>query len=451
MSTTAHTKLFGTDGIRGKAGEFPLDPPTVVPIGQAVGELLGGEILVGRDPRESGPWLFGRLKEGILKGGARVHDAGILPTPAVAWLTRRSGAAGGIMISASHNPFEDNGIKVFGANGEKLDDLDEATLEGRVSSLLSEDVPRLPSGAQAVAEPNGTIDLSAYLDLLRAEFPRGRWLEGFRIVLDCANGATSRAAPRLFESLGAAVRTLHADPDGRNINAGCGAVYPDSLIAYVRGNKADLGVAYDGDGDRAMFVSGTGRLVDGDGVLLVIARALRTAGRLTPPAVVGTSMTNVALERMLATEGIRLHRVDVGDRFVFRKMRGDGIVIGGEPSGHIIFSDHGLSGDGLLTTLKICEVMSVSGASLDDLTRDWKPAPQLLRSIQVSRKVPLGELPAVSSRISHINELLRGRGRIVVRYSGTETVLRIMIESDSAATNETLAGDLTRVVEESIR
>jgi phosphoglucosamine mutase len=455
MSTIEKARLFGTDGIRGEPGEFPLDQATVVAIGRAIGEILAGEILVGRDPRESGPGLLAHVRAGVHQSGqGRVRDLGILPTPAVALLTQRSGAAGGVMISASHNPFKDNGIKVFGPSGEKLDDAGEARIEERVAGILAMNVgDRVLTSAHDsdTAPPNPARALWTYLGLLLEGFPTGPWLSGLRIVIDCAHGATSRVAPILFRSLGAAVTTLSASPDGRNINDGCGAVYPEALVEWMRSHRADLGVAYDGDGDRSMFVSETGRLIDGDGVLLVMARALSGNGHPKPRSVVGTSMTNVALEQMLGREGIRLERVDVGDRYVFRKMRDDAIPLGGEPSGHIIFPDHRLSGDGLLTTLKLCEVLRSRQKSLEELTRDWVPAPQLLRNLPVARKVPLDELPRVSSKISEINELLTNRGRIVVRYSGTEPLLRIMIESDSAETNQALAEELAQVVASTIR
>lgn len=453
MSGTVQTRLFGTDGIRGKAGEAPLDRATVVAIGQAVAELLGGEILVARDPRESGPELLEWLREGFGQGDARLRDAGILPTPGVALRVLRSGASGGVMISASHNPFDDNGIKVFASDGKKLDDAGEARIEERVGQLLAGGLPRAgrvaPAGGRNGAGPetgDTSEDRARYLAILLEGFPRGRWLEGFRIAIDCANGATSAVAPRLFESLGASVFPLHAAPDGRNINAGCGALHPGDLVEWVRQHDVDLGVAYDGDGDRSLFVSPAGRLVDGDGVLLVMARALKAEGKLDPPAIVGTSMTNIALERTLASEGVRVHRVNVGDRFIFSMMQRSGLKLGGEPSGHIIFSDYGLSGDGLLTTLKLLAVMVDRQASPDTLLGEWEPAPQLLRSLRVARKAPLETLPEVTGRIREIDQILAGRGRMVVRYSGTEPVLRIMIESDSAARNEALADDLTRVI-----
>jgi len=449
MTTRAHTRLFGTDGIRGEAGVFPLDPATVAAIGEAIGDTLGGELIVGRDPRESGLWILERLCDGIGRAGGRVHNVGVLPTPAVALLTSQSAAAGGVMISASHNPFEDNGIKVFGADGRKLGDLEEARVEERVSELLAlaemHETRSPDEGSQT-----SSADRDRYLSQLRGRFSGGLWLRGLRILCDCANGATSEVAPLLFGSLGAHVEAICASPDGRNINKDCGAVHPQSLIGKMQEGRFDLGVAFDGDGDRSIFVTATGRLIDGDGVLWVMARHLLTAGALVPPEIVGTSMTNVALENRLRELGIRLHRVDVGDRFIFRKMVEGGFRLGGEPSGHVIFSDYGLSGDGLLTTLKLCQVMVDTGRSLDELTSDWSPAPQLIENLRVSQKIPLTSLPDVTAKIREIEHTLETTGRIIVRYSGTEPLLRIMIESDSDRTNRTLANDLAEVVRKSI-
>lgn len=452
MSKTVASRLFGTDGIRARAGDFPLDPPTIEAIGQSIGELLGGEILVARDPRESGWWIYRHLAAGLERGGTRVRNAGILPTPAVALLTQQSSASGGIMISASHNPFEDNGIKVFGARGEKLSDRDEERVEDRVSTL----VPKVaPSGLAGSGVPEELLTESLaetreYQRLLLEGFPTGRWLEGIHIAIDCANGATSQVGPALFESLGAQVSRLSCRPDGRNINSACGAVHPESLTQWVRQHTVDLAVAYDGDGDRALFVTGEGRLLDGDAILLIMARAMKALGNLVPPSVVGTSMTNIQLEHDLGREGIVLFRVDVGDRYVFRKMKDEGLPLGGEPSGHIIFPDHGLSGDGLLTTLRLLEVLVREKRTLGELARGWKPRPQLLRNLRVAERVPLEEHAKISGKVQEIKDLLGSTGRIVVRYSGTEPLLRIMIESDSDETNETLARDLTAVIRQTI-
>ncbi len=443
-SRPASPKLFGTDGIRAHAGGYPLDPRTIPAIGRAIGAELGGTVILGCDPRESSPWIGRLLRAGLATVGAGVEDAGVVPTPAVALLTQQADAAGGIMISASHNAYGDNGIKVFAADGRKIENDAEARIEHRVAT---------DDGADAATSFEATSDgdtddptpsplADRYVELLRKRFRSGKWLSRLGIVVDCANGAMSRIAPAMFRTLGAEVHAIHADPDGTNINAGCGAVHPASLLATVKEKTADFGVAFDGDGDRAMFATRAGRLIDGDAVLLLITRNLRRAGKLDNSVVVGTSMTNYALELVLAAEGVRLVRTDVGDRYVFREMLSLRASIGGEPSGHIIFGDFGLSGDGLLTALKLAETIVEGTSSLDALTKDWNPMPQLIRNVPVAEKVPLESLSEVSGKIDEIAGLLRGRGRIVVRYSGTEALLRIMIESDSAETNQAYAADL---------
>jgi phosphoglucosamine mutase len=441
-------ELFGTDGIRGEAGVFPLDPETLPWIGRAIGERLGGRILIGRDTRESGLGILKRLANGIAASGAVPEDTGVLPTPAVALLAREGGRSGGIVISASHNPYQDNGIKVFGPDGRKLDDAAEETIEARIVELRTQGVG--PPGEAAAQTVSVEESVDRYAALLGARFDRGSWLDGVAITLDCANGAMSQVAPRILESLGARVRAVHSSPTGRNINAGCGAVHPESLLETVAANDADLGVAYDGDGDRAMFASASGRLVDGDAVLLTLARFLQKQQGLNPAVVVGTSMTNYNLERKLSDEGVRLIRVGVGDRYIFREMQAVGGQLGGEPSGHVIFSDFGLSGDGLLTTLKLLEVVSKTGRSLDELTADWEPSPQLLDNVRVRERVPLDVLPAVVARMRAIEGELAGRGRLVVRYSGTEPLLRVMVESDSAQLNRDLVGSLIETFRRSL-
>ena len=444
------THLFGTDGIRGLAGEFPLDRATLLLIGRAIGEHLGGRVLIGRDPRKSGPEIFTQLKLGLEIGGASTEDGGILPTPAIALLTRESKLSGGIVISASHNPYQDNGIKVFRADGRKLDDVEEEGIENRVTQLRR---TTKGSDSSAPALHQGEYDpawLERYLVLLGKRFSSHKWLKEFNLTLDCANGAMSRLAPGFLESLGAGVRSIHSSPDGTNINVDCGAVHPGDLIDEVRRNGSSLGVAFDGDGDRSIFVDARGRLIDGDAVLLVMSRNLKKAGTLIPPLVVGTSMTNYNLERKLNEEGIELVRTDVGDRYIFREMLDTGAQLGGEPSGHIIFSDYRLSGDGLLTTLKLCEAMVTEGASLDELTQDWHPSPQVLENVRVFEKVPLDTLPPVVEKIEEIRRILEGRGRMVVRYSGTEPLLRVMVESDSDSLNRTCASDLIEVVQDAL-
>ena len=355
------------------------------------------------------------------------------------------------MISASHNAYADNGIKVFGQDGTKLKDTEEAQIEQSIYQLLGDapgrkQVDTVPSSA--ISASNSTGWNERYQEILLSHFPNSNWLRGLRIVVDCANGAMSEVAPRLLTKLGADVIVIHASPDGININDGCGAVHIEALRASMRTVNADFGVAFDGDGDRSMFMSSAGRLIDGDAVLLLMSRRLKKIGQLNPPIVIGTLMTNYSLEKMLQNEGISLTRVAVGDRFIFEEMQRSGSLLGGEPSGHIIFSDFKLSGDGLLTTLKVAEAISTDRASFDDMTRDWIEAPQLLKNLRVREKVPLETLPAVQAKMTEVHHALQGCGRLVVRYSGTEPLLRVMIESDDANRNERLMEQLLSVIRE---
>ena len=436
-------KLFGTDGIRTRAGEFPLNAAAIAAIGQAIGEKLGGTLLVGEDTRVSSPWILKLLTDGVVRSSAKVEVAGIIPTPAVALLTRSSSFAGGVMISASHNPYEDNGIKIFARDGTKLTDDVEEQIERRILELL-------PQGADAKTDTIPDADrlvsrtewIERYEELLTSHFRAGSWLKDKRIVTDCANGAMSVVAPELLRRLGADVRVICASPDGKNINANCGAVHLEALENEMQVANADFGVAFDGDGDRSLFVSRAGRRVDGDALLLVMAR------RTKPAMIIGTSMTNYALEKKLETMGIGLARVAVGDRYIFEEMQRTGAPLGGEPSGHIIFPDFRLSGDGLLTTLKLAEVIVESGQSLDQLTQDWVPAPQLLKGVRVAQKIPIEEMVALKSAMNEANAVLKGCGRLVVRYSGTEPLLRVMIESDDANRNDVYMKKLLAAIHE---
>jgi phosphoglucosamine mutase len=447
------TKLFGTDGIRACAGEFPLNRSAIIAIGRAVGEKLGGKVLVGQDTRISSPWIFELLQKGFSHTPATLQNAGIIPTPAIALLTKWLGYSGGLMISASHNPYQDNGIKVFGPDGTKLNDADEARVEKRIHELLGSEESREKTDTvpdRQISASNTTGWNERYQEILLSHFPNSDWLRGVRIVVDCANGAMSEVAPRLLTKLGADAVVTHASPNGTNINEDCGAVHVDALRAAMRSVNADFGVAFDGDGDRSMFMSGTGRLIDGDAVLLLMARRLKKMGQLNPPVIVGTLMTNFSLERILRNEGITLTRVGVGDRFIFEEMLRSGSLLGGEPSGHVIFSDFKLSGDGLLTTLKVAEAIATDRASFDDMTRDWIEAPQLLKNIRVRERVPLETLPAIQAKMNEVNHALHGNGRLVVRYSGTEPLLRVMIESDDAKKNERLMEELLSVIRENV-
>jgi phosphoglucosamine mutase len=447
------TKLFGTDGIRARAGEFPLNAQAVLAIGRAIGERLGGKVLVGQDTRVSSPWIFEHLQRGLGRTPAIVQNAGVIPTPAVALLTKWLGYSGGIMVSASHNPYQDNGIKVFGPDGTKLTDADETRIEQRIYQLLgdergSDHVDVIPDRDVTAANDTGLPE--RYQEILLSRFPNTDWLRGLRIVVDCANGAMSEIAPRLLTKLGADVVVAHAWPNGKNINDRCGAVHVDALRNSMNAGLTDFGVAFDGDGDRSMFMSNSGRLIDGDAVLLLMARRMKKTGQLHPAILVGTLMTNFSLEKMLRDESISLTRVAVGDRFIFEEMQRSGALLGGEPSGHVIFPDFKLSGDGLLTTLKVAEAIAADRASFEDLTRDWVEAPQLLKNISVREKVPLETLPSVQAKMTEINHQLQGCGRLVVRYSGTEPLLRVMIESDDAGRNERLMQELLKVIQEAI-
>jgi len=441
-------KLFGTDGIRTRAGKFPLNATAIIAIGQAIGDKLRGTVLVGEDTRVSSPWILDLLTQGIARSGvSTVEKAGVIPTPAVALLTRSNDFSGGIMISASHNPFEDNGIKVFSSDGTKLKDDVEEGIERRIHELLPEGASSITDTVPDSGAPSSETSpwVERYEKLLLSHFPAGQWLSGMRLVADCANGAMSAVAPSILKRLGADVRVICAAPTGKNINENCGAVHPGMLAESMKEGWADFGVAFDGDGDRSLFVSGSGRHVDGDAVLLVMAR------RMKPSAVVGTSMTNYALEKMLATQGVGLTRVAVGDRYIFEEMQRSGATLGGEPSGHIIFSDFRLSGDGLLTTLKLAQAVTETGRSLDDLTQDWVPAPQMLKGVRVSHRIPLEKMDRLQRTMRDASLELKDCGRLVVRYSGTEPLLRVMLESDDARRNERWMGLLLSAIDDDIK
>ncbi|HEX4999679.1 MAG TPA: phosphoglucosamine mutase [Terriglobia bacterium] len=439
--------LFGTDGVRGRAGVFPLNAATVSAIGQAVGERLGGRILVGQDTRMSSPAIYEWLRNGVQRSHASMESAGVIPTPAVALLAREHGFAGGVMISASHNPYEDNGLKVFGPSGAKLDDAAEEQIELRVEELTTGGEEQTdPIGAAPISTENRTGWIERYVDLLLSRFPPGPWLDGLAVVTDCANGAMSRVAPEVFRRAGASVVAMNATPSGTNINAGCGSVHLEALVGVMKGGGAGLGVAFDGDGDRALFVSADGTIVDGDRTLFAMARRMKRAGLLNPPVVVGTVMTNFGLEKALGLEGIRLSRVSVGDRFIFEEMQKGAGSLGGEPSGHVIFPDFGLSGDGLLTALKVAQAVVEDHTPLGSWSHDWELAPQLLKSVPVSRRPPLESAAELQAALRRAQQAIEGRGRIVIRYSGTEPTLRVMVESEDAATNQALMDDLLAAV-----
>ena len=443
-------QLFGTDGVRGVAGEFPLDEKTVFALGAALGDIGARhapepEVVIGMDTRESGPWIAAQVAGGLASRGARARFAGITTTPGVAHLTRTNSFVAGVMISASHNPYRDNGIKVFGHSGYKLPDEEEHAIEQEIFALLQAGVD--PRPCALAADPG--LDRH-YVDYLAstAACP----LRGLRIVIDCGNGAASALAPELFERLGAQVTVICAEPDGRNINLGCGALYVEKLRERVLDEHADAGVAFDGDADRAIFVSRDGKVVNGDGVLLLAARRLHALGRLTgpggKPTVVATVMSNLGLERALAAHGIAMLRTPVGDKYVLEEMLRTGAVLGGEQSGHVIFLDCATTGDGLLTAIRVFETAVQAGTGLDELTTELQIYPQRLVNVRVASRRPLSELPAVTREIRAAELAFGDAGRVLVRFSGTEPLARVMVEGPELAQVEEfalrIAGEIER-------
>ncbi len=419
-------QLFGTDGIRGVAGEYPLDPETVYAFGVALGDdataaQASPEILIGADTRESGRWIAELVAGGLESRGARVRYAGVITTPGVAYLTRTGPFLAGVMISASHNPYQDNGLKVFGHSGFKLPDAEEHAIEQEIFRLRDRGIAPAPA---PLAVDEG-LDRT-YLDYL-ASTAAVRF-DGLRLVIDCGNGAAYRLAPELFRRLGASVTVICAEPNGRNINLNCGALHLEALREAVTAPGVDAGVAFDGDADRAIFVSRSGKIVDGDAVLLASARALKAAGRLTGDLVVATVMSNLGLQKALEREGIRLTRTPVGDKYVLEEMVRLDAAIGGEQSGHIIFRQYATTGDGLLTALRLFETARQAGAGLDELTADLRVYPQKLVNVRVRSKKPLDEVPEVAREIRQVEEALGGAGRVLVRFSGTEPLARVMVE-----------------------
>jgi phosphoglucosamine mutase len=422
-------QLFGTDGIRGIPGQVPLDDATLMRTGLALGEYLRKHqarprVLIGRDTRESGPHIADRIARGLETAGAEAVSAGVLTTPGVAWLVHRESFAAGVVISASHNPYHDNGVKLISHSGMKFPDVVEAALE---KSILASD-HSVPLAASMRLEPDEELH-EDYLTGLRAAANDSSKLRGMKMVLDCANGAASRLAPRLFRSLGAEVIAMNDSPDGRNINAGCGSLHPESMQKRVVAEGAALGVAFDGDADRAILSSASGRLVDGDGVLLVAGRHLKARHELKGNTIVGTTMANLGLERALEMDGLKLTRTAVGDRYVLEEMLRIGANLGGEQSGHILFLDNATTGDGMLTALKIASIVSLEGP-LDSLVADLKVFPQKIVNVKVKSKPALDSLPEVSRLLGEANRNLGDRGRIVLRYSGTEPLARVMVEAE---------------------
>ncbi len=450
------TRLFGTDGIRGEAGKFPLDAPTVKTVGASLATHLKHKlgrnpvIIVGRDTRESGAWIEQALAAGASSIGAEVKSAGVITTPGVAYLARTCPADAGVVISASHNPYQDNGLKIFAPSGRKLDEMTERLIEDDVANARTAE----DSSAPNVSAP-GLDDVTQrlrerYLNYLVSEIGRGLVLKGVRLLLDCANGAASTVASDLFERLGAEVTTLNNAPNGRNINLDCGSLHMEGLQHETITSKADLGVAFDGDADRSLFVDADGRLVNGDATLWVLGKHMQDKSQLHQNTVVATVMSNIGLELAFQSRGIKLVRTDVGDKYVLDELIRSGSSLGGEQSGHIIFPGISLAGDGLITTLCVLRAMTEAERSLKELTEGFQNFPQILVNVKVKRKPPFGEVAVIKDAAQRIESSLGTRGRLLLRYSGTESLARVMIEGESQEQIETQAAELASVIQESL-
>jgi len=441
-------RLFGTDGVRGVAGVYPLDPPTVARLGAAVVKARAGQppprIIVGRDTRESGEWIGREFARGAGAQGAEVTSAGVMPTPGVAYLARAFDFDLGVVLSASHNPYTDNGIKIFSGRGEKYGEENER----RVEAIMADSTWSV-AGAADVHVREGEF-VEAYLEYLMHLLPASGPLAGARIGVDMANGATTATAVKLFERLGFTVVASGNRANGRNINLECGSTHPARLAADVVREGCRMGVAFDGDGDRAIFVDARGHIVDGDSVLLMLGLHYQRQGRLTGNTVVATVMSNIGLEIALRERGIEMRRTPVGDKYVMEEMLAGGFVLGGEQSGHVILAEHLPTGDGMATALAVLRVMAESGRELGDLASDLRTFPQTLVNVRVRDKRPVADVPAIREAISRVEAALAGRGRVLVRYSGTEPLLRIMIEGEDQATVQAWAEEIADAVRTTI-
>lgn len=456
LSGKVMSKLFGTDGIRGEAGSFPLDHDTVVKFGHSLALRLrekpgkAGDdvrVVIGRDTRESGEWIEESLIEGLVAGGASWCSAGVITTPGVAYLTRIQNADAGVVISASHNPYQDNGLKVFTASGQKLDAATESLIEKDIAD--SEVLPLLKTPQTDCSASSESLR-NSYLAYLRDEIAAGLDLKGWKLVLDCANGAAYELAPKLFEALGASVISIHISPDGRNINRDCGALHTETLQQKVIETGSDIGIAFDGDADRSLFVDAAGNLVDGDQILFITANYLANHKELKANRVVATVMSNLGLELALRARGIELIRTNVGDKYVLDELLTNGGSIGGEQSGHVIFPEISLAGDGMITSIELLKSIVESGHSLQEMASGFVRYPQVVVNVRVGRKPPLDSVPEISQAIAKLDQELAGDGRLLVRYSGTENLARIMIEGKELATISKAAHDLSEVLSSSL-
>ena len=451
-------QLFGTDGIRGVAGEFPLTKQSTYLIGRALGHDLlrnkpRAQAVIGQDTRESSRWIADRVAEGLAAVGVDVHSAGVITTPGVAYLARSRQMAAGVVISASHNPWTDNGIKVFSGDGFKLTDERELAIEKEIFALL-QNPASADDTALKVPRPSlpGEAELRhSYIKELAGSVKCD--LSKLRVLVDCANGAAAAEAPELFRTLGIQATFIHVTPDGKNINEQCGALHPETLgrqVAEARG-RFDLGVTFDGDADRALFCDAQGRVVNGDAVLLATARDMHAGATLKGDTVVSTTMSNMGLEIALRNSGIRMLRANVGDKYVLEEMLKTGATLGGEQSGHIIFRDgDSTTGDGLLTALRLMDIIIRSKKPLAELVADLKVFPQKIQNVRVREKVPFAQVPTVQDAIHSAERELDGKGRVVVRYSGTEALARVMVEAESEAKMQSITASIAGEIQKAL-
>lgn len=464
MATKPQTKmasntrqLFGTDGIRGVAGEFPLTSESTFIIGRALGHDLvransRPRVVIGQDTRESSAWIADRVTLGLASCGCEVHSAGVLTTPGVAYLARSRGYAAGVVISASHNPWTDNGIKIFSGDGYKLPDARELVIEKEIFDLLRNPTPAPHSAQAAVPSLPGESALRlAYIEWLANSVNAD--LGRLRVLVDCANGAATAEAPELFSRCKIQATFLSDAPNGRNINESCGALHPNVVAQEIAANQGsyDLGITFDGDADRTLFSDAAGHVVNGDAVLLLVAREMQSRGTLANSTIVATTMSNMGLEIALRNSGIRMLRANVGDKYVLEEMQKTGVVLGGEQSGHIIFRDgDATTGDGLLTALRVMEIMARSAKPLAELIGDLKVFPQVIQNITVSEKKPFHEIPKVQNAIDAAERELNGNGRVVVRYSGTESLARVMVEAESEEKMRAIAQNIAGAIKDAL-
>ena len=448
-------KLFGTDGIRGVANKFPMTPEIALRLGKSLAYTIinnyqrtNPKIILGKDTRLSGYVFEQAISSGLTSMGADVYLAGPLPTPAIAFLTKNMRADAGIVISASHNPYTDNGIKIFDRHGFKLPDNKELMIE---DLILNEEDDML-SGSDINIGKAKRIDDSTgrYVVFVTKTFPENLTLDGIKIVLDCANGAAYKAAPLILSKLGADTINIGVNPDGKNINTNCGSLNPELLIKNVLNNKADIGIALDGDADRVIFCDNKGTVVDGDKILAICTQEMLDRGQLKKKEIVSTIMSNTGLELYLKERGVKLHRVNVGDRYVVESMRQKGINLGGEKSGHIVFLDHTTTGDGLLASLQVLAIMKRMEKSLAELVKDIELFPQVLKNVEITDKKPLENIPGLSEMINNFENTLGKRGRINIRYSGTEPLARVMVEGEDITKIDTIATDITAFLQQKI-